>query len=311
MSNYHLWFAGTPEFAANSLARLLEETDYQIDGVLTQPDRPAGRGRKLTASAVKALALTHHLPVAQPAKLVKEAPPFPELPRPDICIVAAYGLLLPQWFLEYPKYGCINIHASLLPRWRGAAPIQRAIAAGDEETGVGIMQMDKGLDTGALWLEKRLPITQTDTAATLTDKLAKLGGDALLEALPIIFAGASSPTPQASAGATYAHKLSKDEAHIDWQQSAASIAQNIRAFNPFPVAFARLDGENVRLFSATASAATSYQTPGAIIQHDKTGLYIATAAGTLIVHELQLPGKKRTTAEALANGRNLQGHHLQ
>ena len=165
-----LWFAGTPAFAAHSLQALINSSDYLIDGVLTQPDRPAGRGRKLTASAVKQTALTHAIPVAQPEKLHADAPPFPDLPRPDLIIVAAYGLLLPQWFLAYPRLGCLNIHASLLPRWRGAAPIQRAIEAGDTETGICIMQMDKGLDTGAVWSEARLPIVADDTAASLYHK---------------------------------------------------------------------------------------------------------------------------------------------
>ena len=211
MNSPRLWYAGTPAFAAHSLQALID-AGYSIDGVLTQPDRPAGRGRKLTASAVKQTAAAHHIPVAQPEKLHADAPPFPELPRPDLIIVAAYGLLLPPWFLAYPRLGCINIHASLLPRWRGAAPIQRAIEAGDRETGVGIMQMDEGLDTGAVWQESRLTIAPDDTAATLHDRLMQLGADTLLRALPDILAQTRVPTPQATEGITYAHKLSKAEA---------------------------------------------------------------------------------------------------
>ena len=193
-----LWFAGTPAFAAYSLQALIDSGDYLIDGVLTQPDRPAGRGRKLTASAVKQTALAHAIPVAQPEKLHADALPFPDLPRPDLIIVAAYGLLLPPWFLEYPRLGCLNIHASLLPRWRGAAPIQRAIEAGDAETGICIMQMDQGLDTGAVWTEARLPISADDTAASLHDRLMTLGSDTLLRTLPDILAQSRQPVPQAA-----------------------------------------------------------------------------------------------------------------
>ena len=310
MNSPRLWYAGTPAFAAHSLQALIE-TGYSIDGVLTQPDRPAGRGRKLTASAVKQTAAAHHIPVAQPEKLHADAPPFPELPRPDLIIVAAYGLLLPPWFLAYPRLGCINIHASLLPRWRGAAPIQRAIEAGDRETGIGIMQMDEGLDTGAVWQESRLAITPDDTTATLHDRLMQLGADTLLRTLPDILTQTRVPTPQATEGVTYAHKLSKAEAQLDWQQPIATLARKIRAYNPVPIAYTNLDGEPLRLYDAHIHSTTPpAAAPGTIIAHHEHGLDIACIDGILRVTRLQQPGKAATDAAALRHGRNLSGKTL-
>ena len=310
MNSPRLWYAGTPAFAAHSLQALID-AGYTIDGVLTQPDRPAGRGRKLTVSAVKQTATAHQIPVTQPEKLHANASPFPELPRPDLIIVAAYGLLLPPWFLTYPRLGCINIHASLLPRWRGAAPIQRAIEAGDRETGIGIMQMDEGLDTGAVWQESRLTIAPDDTAATLHDRLMQLGADTLLRALPDILAQQRSPIPQSSNGVTYAHKLSKTEARIDWQQPIATIARKIRAYNPVPIAYTNLDGEPLRLYDAHIHSTTPpAAAPGTIIAHHEHGLDIACTDGTLRATRLQQPGKPVTDAAALRHGRNLSGKTL-
>lgn len=300
-----LWFAGTPEFAAHSLAALIE-AGYAVSGVLTQPDRPAGRGRKLSPSAVKSLALTHQIPIAQPEKLQADTPPFPELPRPDLVIVAAYGLLLPQWFLDYPRLGCINIHASLLPRWRGAAPIQRAIEAGDKETGIGIMQMDKGLDTGAVWLEKRLEIGDDD-AVGLHRRLMQLGAEALLEALPLVLAQAQQPIAQSDEGISYAHKLSKSEAEINWQDDARHILQKIRAFNLFPVAYSALEGENIRIYAAELIEGSAAAPAGSIIAHSKAGIDVVCGKDILRLQLLQFPGKQAMSAAQLRNGRDLSG----
>lgn len=310
MTKLRLWFAGTPTFAAHSLSALIQHPDYLIEGVFTQPDRPAGRGRKPKASAVKEVAKAHHIPVAQPQRLSPEAIPFAGQEPVDLCIVAAYGLLLPAWFLEMPRLGCINIHASLLPRWRGAAPIQRAIAAGDTQTGISIMQMDAGLDTGAVWLEKHCPISETDTAASLTDTLTQLGAEALLAALPVIASANTEPQPQTSEGATYAHKLNKAEAQLDWHLGAETLARQIRAFNPVPVAHTMLDEQPLRIFTATAHPKPVSHPPGMIFRHDDSGLWVQTGDGALCIDQLQLPGKKAASAAALANGRNLKGRQL-
>lgn len=310
MNGPRLWFAGTPPFAAHILTRLRPRAEYRIDAVLTRPDRPAGRGRKRRESAVGKIAREANLTLEQPEKLDERAPPFADLPRPDLCIVVAYGLLLPSWFLAYPRLGCINIHASLLPRWRGAAPIARAIAAGDGETGVTIMQMDEGLDTGPVWLEQRVVITSGDNAATLSEKLAILGGKALLDALPNILCGNDEPTPQGENGVVYAAKLSKAEARIDWARAAPDIVRNIRAYNPVPLAYSPLAGENIRIHAAHARELATLVAPGHILRHDKSGLLVGTGQGALLITRLQLPGKKTTDAAALANGRNLQGYRF-
>ncbi|UJF24174.1 methionyl-tRNA formyltransferase [Suttonella sp. R2A3] len=300
-----VWFAGTPEFAAHSLIALINAANVEVCGVLTQPDRPAGRGRKLQASAVKTVALEHELPLAQPESLRHPQPLFEQ--SPDVIIVAAYGLLLPRWFLALPRLGCINIHASLLPRWRGAAPIQRAIEAGDEQTGIAIMQMDEGLDTGAVWLNKALTILKTDSASSLHDKLMTLGADALLEALPIIAEQTQQPTPQDNTLATYAHKLSKAEALIDWSDDAQTIARRVRAFSPFPVAHTTLEDKTLRIHDAQVSNASSEATPGTIIAHDEAGVSIACGAGVLCVTRLQFAGKPISDAASLRHGNNLTG----
>lgn len=304
----HFWFAGTPEFAAHSLEALIAHEDYHIDAVLTQPDRPKGRGRKLQQSAVKQSALKHQIPLAQPEKLTKSAPPFADMPRPELIIVAAYGILLPQWFLQLPRLGCINIHASLLPRWRGAAPIQRAIEAGDEETGISIMQMDEGLDTGAVWLEKRLKIGD-NTAHELHERLKNLGASALLEALPIILEQRQKPKAQDENQATYAKKLHKQESFIDWQLPSKNILQKIRALNPSPIAQSFLEQEILRIHTAHPSAIekTNKHHPGEIIAHDKNGITVATSDGTICIETIQLPGKKTIHSAELRHSRNLTG----
>lgn len=305
-----LWFAGTPQFAATIFKALCDSEAYSIDLVLTQPDRPAGRGQKLQMSEVKQSALALNLPVEQPEKLndPKRFEALLEtLPRPDLVIVVAYGLLLPEWFLQLPRLGCINVHGSLLPRWRGAAPIQRAIEAGDLETGVGIMQMERGLDTGAVWHEARLPIADNDTTQTLHDKLAELGAKALLEALPIILAQSALPTPQHHDLATYAHKLSKVEAELDWQQPLAVLERKIRAFYPYPIAQSQLGQDWVRIHRASAHPSTTapQSALGTILRHDKTGVWVQANGGLLCIEQLQFPNKKVIAASDLRNSHDL------
>ena len=226
-------------------------------------------------------------------------------------VVAAYGLILPQAVLDAPKHGCLNIHASLLPRWRGAAPIQRAIEAGDAETGICIMQMDKGLDTGAVWTEARLPITADDTAASLHDRLMTLGSATLLRTLPDVLAQTRQPTPQAADGITYAHKLNKAEARLDWHAPVATLDRKIRAYNPTPIAHTTLDGEALRIHAAHVLNHTPAAAPGTITAHHADGLDVACADGTLRITRLQLPGKTATDAAALRHSRDLTGQQLQ
>lgn len=283
-------FAGTPDFAATALRALLD-SEHQVLAVLTQPDRPAGRGKKLTPSPVKQLAVEHGIPVLQPETLKGDAM-CAELAalQPDVMVVVAYGLLIPQAILDIPRYGCINIHGSLLPRWRGAAPIQRAIEAGDKETGVGIMQMEAGLDTGPVLLEKRTPITDTDTGGSVHDRLAALGAEALIEALRDLPALQESATVQATDGITYAHKLGKDDARIDWQRPATELFNMIRAFNPWPVTWSTLDDAPVKIWRAQVLNARG--TPGEIIAATDAGVDVACGEGALRLTEIQLPGKR-------------------
>ena len=296
-----LIFAGTPEFAAVALTGL-QQAGHEIALVLTQPDRPAGRGMKLSASAVKQTALGLGLKVAQPDTL--KTPETQDSLRAvgavgaEVMIVAAYGLILPQIVLDIPRRGCLNIHASLLPRWRGAAPIQRAILAGDTETGISIMQMDAGLDTGAILLKYALPITQHDTAGSLHDQLATLGATSIVEALTRFD---NMPVPQDNALATYAAKISSEEARLDWQQDAQTLARQIRAYNPFPGAFTTLNGEIIKIWRAEAADVTG--NPGEIVQADRNGLWVASGTGGLHLLELQGAGKKRMDASAFLAGR--------
>lgn len=301
MTPFNLVFAGTPEFAATSLAALLD-TPHRVVAVYTQPDRPAGRGRKRKPGPVKQLALEHDLPVYQPASLKSEEA-LAELRalRPDVMVVAAYGLLLPPAVLHLPPHGCLNIHASLLPRWRGAAPIQRAILAGDTETGVTIMQMDEGLDTGDMLLKKTCPIGPGDTAASLHDRLAVLGAEAIVEALAKL--DELVPEPQDESQATYARKLTKEEAIIDWQQSARLIDRQVRAFNPWPVAQTAFDGQILRIWAARPLPEPAGAAPGTVLAVGKAGVDVACGEGVLRLTRLQPAGGKPMDVQAFVNGR--------
>lgn len=295
-----LIFAGTPEFAAVALQALLD-AGHEIVLVLTQPDRPAGRGMKLKPSPVKALALSRGLPVAQPLTL--KDPAEQDTLRAigaEVMIVAAYGLILPKAVLEIPPRGCLNIHASLLPRWRGAAPIQRAMLAGDTETGITIMQMDVGLDTGAMLLKKTTPINPDDTAQTLHDRLAQLGGVAIVEALAAPLAGEA----QNDAVACYAAKLTKDEAAIDWPLPATQIARAIRAYNPVPIAHTLWHAEPLKIFAAQIETGER-GVPGTVLRADAAGVVVACGEAALRITELQRPGGKRLSAAQFLAGNPL------
>jgi len=299
-------FAGTPEFSLPPLRALLG-SGHSVVGVYTQPDRPAGRGRRLAASPVKAVALTHGVPVHQPASFkAAEDVAGLEAVAADLMVVVAYGLLLPQRVLDAPCLGCVNIHASLLPRWRGAAPIQRAVLAGDAETGITIMQMEAGLDTGPMLHVRRLPIAPDETGGSLHDKLSQLGAEALMEALPGIEAGTIEPRPQDDAAATYAKKLQKQEALIDWTGAAPAIERQVRAFNPWPVAETRLDGEVLRIWRARAVEGSG-GLAGAVVAASRDGIDVATGAGRLRILELQPPGRRAMAARDFLNARDLGG----
>ncbi len=314
-------FAGTPEFAASALAALLN-TEHDIVAVYTQPDRKAGRGQKLTASAVKQLALEHDLPVYQPlhfkASTEEGLASQKELAdlNADVMVVAAYGLILPQAVLDTPKYGCLNIHGSLLPRWRGAAPIQRAISSGDAETGVTIMKMAAGLDTGDMMLKTLCPIEATDTSASLHDKLAQQGAKALVQVLDTeasLQHYLKTREVQDEALTVYAHKLSKAEAQIDWTQSAVSIDRNIRAFNPWPVAFTPLDeSNNLRVWNSSLSTHTSASAQaGEVIALDKNGVHVMCGDGKAVcITNLQWPGGKALNAVQINQTQKLSLGHL-
>ena len=292
-------FAGTPEFAAVALQHIIQ-AGHTICGVLTQPDRPAGRGMKLQASAVKTLALQHHIAVEQPRSLRLDgkypedalaAQKFLQATQADAMVVAAYGLILPQWVLDMPRLGCLNIHASLLPRWRGAAPIHRAIEAGDSHTGVVIMQMDAGLDTGDMLLTQQIEMAPHDTTASLHDKLADIGGALIVQTLADAQLNKLVRTPQPMDGITYAHKIEKHEAALDWRLSAKQLAQRVRAFNPFPVATFHANGEVIKVWSAYAVANGDTDTepttnaPGTVLSADDSGVRIACGEGSLCITE--------------------------
>ena len=302
-------FAGTPEFARVAL-EAIAAAGFEIVLVLTQPDRPAGRGMKLQASPVKQFAAARGWPVAQPRSLRLDGK-YPEdaaaaraailEAKADVMVVAAYGLILPQWVLDAPRLGGLNIHASLLPRWRGAAPIHRAIESGDAETGVTIMQMDAGLDTGDMLLAESLPIAE-DSTAQLHDRLAALGGRLIVHALEQAESGTLRPEPQPDEGVNYAHKVEKHEAQVDWAQDAATIVRRIRAFDPFPGASSVLDGETVKLWSARVQAGAAADAPGTVLAAGAPGIAVAARDAVVVVTELQRPGGKRLAAADFLRG---------
>lgn len=312
-------FAGTPEFARVALERI-HAAGHTIALVLTQPDRPAGRGMKLQASAVKQFAQAHGIPVAQPRSLRLDGK-FPDDAQSaqqaihdaqaDVMVVAAYGLILPQWVLDNMRsgtglrLGCINIHGSLLPRWRGAAPIHRAIEAGDSQTGVTIMQMDAGLDTGDMLLIQSLAITPTDTTASLHDRVADLGAAMVVQVLKNAASEMLQAMPQPPEGVTYAHKIEKNEAELDWNSHAATLERRVRAFNPFPGAFTHLNAEVVKVWAADVGAWDTTQalpSPGTVLQADASGIVVATAEGVLVLTELQRAGGKRLAVAEFMRG---------
>ncbi|KLU14108.1 MULTISPECIES: methionyl-tRNA formyltransferase [Xenorhabdus] len=296
-------FAGTPDFAARHLAALLN-SQHQVVGVLAPPDKPAGRGKKLTPRPVKVLAEEHDIPVFQPKTLrTEESQQWVMEQQADIMIVVAYGLILPQAVLDIPRLGCLNVHGSLLPRWRGAAPIQRSIWAGDQETGITIMQMDAGLDTGNMLLKAICPITNEDTSASLYEKLANIGPKALLNTLDLITSGTCQPKIQDDTLATYAEKLSKEEAKVDWNLPASQIERCIRAFNPWPMSFFLVDDQPIKIWQSEVIAEQTTQAPGTIISADKKGIQIATADGILNIVQLQPPGKKAMSVADLLNSK--------
>lgn len=303
-------FAGTPEFAAVSLQGLIQ-AGYPPVAVYTQPDRPAGRGRHLRASPVKLLAEQAGIPVYQPARLSStDSQATLAAWQPTVLIVAAYGLLLPTSVLAIPHLGCINVHASLLPRWRGAAPIQRALLAGDRETGISLMQMDAGLDTGAVLATARCVIAPDMTGGELHDRLATLGAEVLIEQLPALLAGSITPQPQDEHLACYARKLDKAEAELDWQQPAHQLARTINAFNPWPVAWTALGSQRLRLWRAQADDQPSQAAPGTVVAETAAGIMVATGSGTLRLLMLQLPGRQCQAAGQFIQGHSLLGQRL-
>lgn len=296
-------FAGTPDFAARHLDALLT-SGHQVVGVFTQPDRPAGRGKKLMPSPVKTLAEEHGLPVFQPVSLrPQENQQLVADLNADVMVVVAYGLILPKAVLDMPRLGCINVHGSLLPRWRGAAPIQRSLWAGDAETGVTIMKMDVGLDTGDMLLKLACPITADDTSATLYDKLADLGPEGLIETLQQLADNTAQPEVQDESLVTYAEKLSKEEAQIDWSLSAVQLERCIRAFNPWPMSWMTIDEQPVKVWKASVIEGHSTAAPGTILDANKQGIQVATAEGILNLESLQPAGKKAMSAQDLLNSR--------
>ena len=300
-------FAGTPEFSVPTLEALIG-SEHEVVAVYTQPDRPRGRGKKMQFTPIKDVAVQHDIPVYQPLSLRNaEAQETLKALDADLMIVVAYGLILPEAVLQAPKYGCLNIHASLLPRWRGAAPIHRAIEAGDTETGVAIMQMDKGLDTGDVWSEAKVSITPETTMIELHDQLKEIGAQLLLETIPTVIAGNQSPVKQPEDGITYAEKISKEEAKIHWQEDHALIMRKIHAFNPFPGAFTTIDGALLKLFKVAKVAEKSTQTtvPGTL-RVDGDRIYVMTGDGyELEILELQAAGKRKMESALFIKGNEI------
>jgi methionyl-tRNA formyltransferase len=300
-------FAGTPDFSVPSLQALLDSA-HEVVAVYTQPDRPAGRGRRRAASPVKQLAVQHDVPVCQPDLLRSDAAQQQLASwQADLMVVIAYGLILPAEVLSMPRLGCINVHASLLPRWRGAAPVQRAILAGDRETGVCLMQMDAGLDTGPVLACTRCDILEDDTGSGLHDRLAQLGADLLADKLALIESGELEAHEQDETQASYASKLQKSEARINWQDAASDIANKVRAFNAWPVAETRYEGRQLRIWEATAQADGSQAVPGTVISATRAGIEVACGRGSLLVRRVQLPGARVIDAADFVNAHALQG----
>lgn len=296
-------FAGTPDFAARHLDALLS-SGHQVVGVFTQPDRPAGRGKKLMPSPVKVLAEEKGLPVFQPVSLrPQENQQLVADLHADVMVVVAYGLILPKAVLDMPRLGCINVHGSLLPRWRGAAPIQRSLWAGDAETGVTIMQMDVGLDTGDMLHKLSCPIDADDTSTSLYDKLAELGPQGLLHTLQLLATGTAQPEVQDESLVTYAEKLSKEEARVDWTLSAVQLERCIRAFNPWPMSYIIIDEQPVKIWQATVIDKPASAEPGTILEANRQGIQVATGDGILNLISLQPAGKKAMSAQDLLNSR--------
>jgi methionyl-tRNA formyltransferase len=304
-----LAFAGTPDFAVPALDALVR-AEHDLVAVYTQPDRPAGRGRTVQASPVAQRAAALGLPLRQPAKFTPEAIEGLRQLAVDALVVVAYGLILPAGALAAPRLGCLNIHASLLPRWRGAAPVQRAILAGDPGSGVTIMRMDEGLDTGPMLLSEAVPIADGMTAGELHDALAAVGARLVVQALDALARGAARETPQPADGATYAKKVSKDEARLDWSRPAMELARAVRAFNPAPMAWSELDGERVRVHHARAETGGAGAAPGTIVRADADGIRVATGSGTLAITGLQWPGGKPLAARQATASRSLAGRRF-
>jgi len=305
-------FAGTPQFAVPALQSLID-SPHNVLAAFTQPDRPAGRGRKLNAGPVKRLALKHDIPVYQPEQLDDVTVKILAELKTDLMVVVAYGLILPAAVLKTPRLGCLNIHASFLPRWRGAAPIHRAVLAGDEKTGVTIMQMDEGLDTGDILYQVTCPITAQDTTASLHDRLSMLGADALITVVDQLGQGTLMQIAQDSTQATYADKIDKREAHIDWASSAQAIARSVRAFNPWPVSWTTFgddedgDATRLRIWEAMAINDRSDQPPGSVIRTEATGVDVSTGDGVLRLLTMQLPGKRPMSVAEFINAHDVSG----
>lgn len=297
-------FAGTPDFASRHLQSLVDDDFFTVIAVYTQPDRPAGRGKKIIPSSVKETALANGISVFQPVSLKdpEEQQVLAQL-NPDVMVVVAYGLILPPAVLAIPKLGCINVHGSELPRWRGAAPIQRAIEAGDTNTGVTVMQMDAGLDTGPMLDVARCAIETTDTSATLYNKLAGLGTSLLPKVLKQLDAGTAVKLAQREADSTYAQKIDKQEALVDWRESVSIIDQRIRAFNPAPVCYSMLEGQRIKIWAAIIIDCDSKETPGKILSASSDGLVIQCGQGRLLVRQLQMPGKSKLPVNEILKSR--------